>query len=76
VTTLGERLSIFEKRAYGHLNDIPEGRFREILRRMTSSLDLNLEIRYRRIEQVAAWKIRGSRVRRRLMDPRSDLVRD
>jgi SAM-dependent methyltransferase len=60
VTTLGERLSIFEKRAYGHLNDIPEDRFKEILRRATVSLDLNHEVRYRRIEQVAVWKIRSS----------------
>ena len=57
VTTIGERLSVFEKRAYGHLNDIPEDRFREILRRVTASLDLNKEVRYRRIEQVAVWKL-------------------
>ena len=57
VTTLRERLSIFEKRAYGHLADIPEDKFAEILRRATASLDLDQEIRYRRIEQVASWKI-------------------
>lgn len=62
VTTLRERLSIFEKRAYGHLADIPEDRFREILQRATSTLDLDQEIRYRRIEQVAVWKILKTRV--------------
>ena len=61
ITTLRERLSIFEKRAYGHLNDIPEDKFREILRRVTASLDLNQEIRYRRVEQVAVWKVKSAR---------------
>ena len=58
VTSLRERLSIFEKRAYGHLADIPDDKFREILKRVTASLDLDQEIRYRRIEQAASWKIR------------------
>jgi SAM-dependent methyltransferase len=57
VTTLRERFSKFEKRAYGHLSDIPEQAFREILLRVTASVDLDEVVRYRRVEQIAAWKI-------------------
>jgi hypothetical protein len=50
-------MKIFEKRAYGHLRDIPEEPFKEILRRVMSSIDLDREVRYRRVEQAAVWKI-------------------
>jgi hypothetical protein len=57
VTSTGERLSILERRAFGHLRDIPEDTFMEIIRRVRESVDTEKEIRYRRIEQAAVWRI-------------------
>ena len=57
VTTLRERLSFFEKRAYGYPSDIPEDVFRRIMEVVKPSLDLDREVRYRRVEQVALWRV-------------------
>jgi ubiquinone/menaquinone biosynthesis C-methylase UbiE len=57
VTTVGERLSFFEKRAYGYLSDVPDPLFREAVERVKSSMDGSREIRYRRIEQMAVWRL-------------------
>jgi len=57
VTTLKERLSFFEKRAYGYPSDIPDDVFRRIMEIVKPSLDLDQEIRYRRVEQVALWRV-------------------
>ena len=57
VTTVGERLSFFEKRAYGYPSEMPDEVFRRILEIVKSSLDLGREIRYHRVEQVALWRV-------------------
>ena len=57
VTTVGERLSFFEKRAYGYPSEMPDEVFRKIMGIVKSSLDLGREIRYRRVEQVALWGV-------------------
>ena len=59
ITTVGERLSFLEKRPYGQLGEIPEEAFREIVRRITATVNVDTVIRYRRIEEVAIWKIAG-----------------
>lgn len=60
VTTIGERISFFEKRAYGYPSDIPDDVFRGIMENVKSSMDLAREIRYRRVEQAAVWLLRGN----------------
>ncbi|MGP8124398.1 MAG: class I SAM-dependent methyltransferase [Nitrososphaerales archaeon] len=57
VTTLGERLSFFEKRAYGFLDGIPDDIFHKVTERVRSSIDESKEIRYRRVEQMAIWRL-------------------
>lgn len=57
VTTLGERLSFFEKRAYGYPASIPDDVFHKVIERVKSSIDTNKEIRYRRVEQMAIWRL-------------------
>jgi ubiquinone/menaquinone biosynthesis C-methylase UbiE len=57
VTTVGERLSFFEKRAYGYPSDIPEDVFHKVLERVKSTVDMDKEIRYRRVEQMAIWRL-------------------
>jgi ubiquinone/menaquinone biosynthesis C-methylase UbiE len=56
-TTLGERLSFFEKRAYGYPAAIPNDVFHKITERMKSSVDTSKEIRYRRVEQMGIWRL-------------------
>ena len=60
VTTVRERLSFFEKRAYGYPSEIPDDVFRRIMEIVKPSLDLDREIRYRRVEQVALWRLNGN----------------
>jgi ubiquinone/menaquinone biosynthesis C-methylase UbiE len=60
VTTVGERLSYFEKRAYGYPAEMPDDVFRRIMESVKSSLDLGREIRYQRVEQVAIWRLKDS----------------
>ena len=57
VTTVGQRLSFFEKRAYGYLSNVPEDVFRRVIERVKSSTDPSKEIRYRRVEQMAVWRL-------------------
>jgi SAM-dependent methyltransferase len=57
VTTLGERLASFEKRAYGYPEGIPEDVFQKVMERVRSSMDASKEIRYRREEQMAIWRL-------------------
>jgi SAM-dependent methyltransferase len=57
VTTLGERLSLIEKRAYGHHPDISEATLHKIVEKVRSSVDTGREVRYRRIEQMAVWRL-------------------
>jgi len=57
VTTVGKRLAFFEKRAYGYLADIPDDVFNGVIERAKSSMDANKEIRYRRVEQMAVWRL-------------------
>jgi ubiquinone/menaquinone biosynthesis C-methylase UbiE len=57
VTTVGERLCFFEKRAYGYPSEMPDETFRRAINVVSSSLDLGREIRYRRVEQVALWRV-------------------
>lgn len=57
VTTVGERISFYEKRAYGHPPELPEEQFKEVMNRVKESMDLDRQIRYRRAEQMAIWRL-------------------
>ena len=57
VTTVGERLSFFEKRAYGYPSEMPDELFRKIMSIVKASVDLGREVRYHRVEQVALWRV-------------------
>jgi ubiquinone/menaquinone biosynthesis C-methylase UbiE len=56
-TTVGERLAFLEKRAYGYLSDVPDDLFRRVIERVKSSVDVSEEIRFRRVEQMAVWRL-------------------
>jgi ubiquinone/menaquinone biosynthesis C-methylase UbiE len=56
-TTIEERLSFFEKRPFGYCLEVPDEVFRKIIERVRSSLDTKSKIRYRRVEQMAVWKL-------------------
>ena len=55
VTTLGERLTVFEKRAYGFPMYIPDEVFQKVVARLRATVDLTKEVRYRRVEQLGVW---------------------
>ena len=57
VTTLGERISYFERHAYGYPSPLPEEAFRIVMERVKSSIDPNKEVRSRRVEQMAVWRL-------------------
>jgi SAM-dependent methyltransferase len=57
VTTLRERLSFFERRAYGHPTEIPEEAFHRIMRAVMEAVDSDREVRFRRVEQMAIWRL-------------------
>jgi len=57
VTTLGERLSLLEKRAYGYPASIPDDTFQKVIERVKSSIDTEKEIRYRRVDQMGVWRL-------------------
>jgi SAM-dependent methyltransferase len=57
ITTLGECLSFFEKRAYGYPAGIPDGVLHKVIERVKSSIDINKEVRYRRVELMAIWRL-------------------
>ncbi len=57
VTTPGEWLSMVEKRAFGNTDAIPPDVFKKIIEKMKSSVDLEKEIRYHRVEQMAVWHL-------------------
>lgn len=57
VTTPREWLSLIEKRAFGNMDAIPPDVFEKIAERMKSSVDLEKEIRHRRVEQMAIWRL-------------------
>ena len=59
VTTLRERLSFFERRAYGHPTEIPEEAYRNIMRAAIESVDADREVRFQRVEQMAIWRLTG-----------------
>jgi SAM-dependent methyltransferase len=56
VETLGERVAVLEKRAYGFPAEIPDEIFHEILGRLRASVDLEKEYRYRRVERLGVWR--------------------
>ena len=57
VTTLGERISFFEKRADGYPSGISDEVFQKVMEKVRSTVDTNKEIRYRRVEQMAIWRL-------------------
>jgi PAS domain-containing protein len=57
VTTLGARITVFEKRAYGFPANIPDDVFQRLMERVKESVDPNKAIRYRRVEQMAVWRL-------------------
>lgn len=57
VTTLGERVSHFEKAAYGVPAGMPDELFARAMEKVRSSIDPDKEIRYRRVEQIAVWRL-------------------
>jgi SAM-dependent methyltransferase len=59
VTTIGERISHFEKRGYIHPAGIPEDLFRKTMQRVAESVDVSKEFTYQRTEQMAIWRLSG-----------------
>lgn len=57
VTTVGERLAMFEKRAYGSMDVTPDDVFRKVVERLKTTVDSGQEVRYRRVEQMAIWRL-------------------
>jgi len=58
VTTLGDRLSYFEKRAFSYPPPtVPDDVVRKVVERVKSSVDTSKEVRYRRVEQMAIWRL-------------------
>ena len=56
-TTIDERLSFFEKRPFGYCLEVPDEVFHKIIQEVRSSLDTKRKIQYRRVEQMAIWKL-------------------
>lgn len=56
-TTVGERLSLFEKRAFRYSLDIPDEVLHKIVKEARSSLATGKKIQYRRLEQMAIWRL-------------------
>lgn len=59
VTTLEERLSLIQKRAYGYPSDVPGEVLRAVIEKAKSDVDLKEEVPYRRVEQVGVWNLSG-----------------
>ena len=57
VTTLGERLSFLEKRAFGNFDAIPTDVFIKVIERVKSSVELGKVVRYRHVEQLGIWRL-------------------
>jgi SAM-dependent methyltransferase len=57
VTTVRERISYIEKRGYIHPSGIPEEAYHKIMKRMAESVDADREVRFRRAEQMAIWRL-------------------
>ena len=57
VTNLGERLSLLEKRAFGYDPVVSDEIFHELVERVRSRVDTSKEIRYRRVEEMAVWRL-------------------
>jgi ubiquinone/menaquinone biosynthesis C-methylase UbiE len=56
-TTIDERLSFFEKRPFRYCLEVPDEVFHRIIQEVRSSLDTKRKIQYRRVEQMAIWKL-------------------
>jgi hypothetical protein len=56
-TTVGERLSFFEKRPFRHCVEVPDELFHKVIQEVRSSLDTSMKIQYRRVEQMAIWNL-------------------
>lgn len=57
VTTLGQRVSAIEKRAYGYPGEIPDDVFRRVVNKLKSTVDLEREVSYRRVELMSIWRL-------------------
>jgi ubiquinone/menaquinone biosynthesis C-methylase UbiE len=56
-TTVDERLSFFEKRPFRYCAEVPDEVFLKVIQEVRSSLDTKRKIQYRRVEQMAIWKL-------------------
>jgi ubiquinone/menaquinone biosynthesis C-methylase UbiE len=56
-TTIDERLSFFEKRPFRYCVEVPDEVFHEVIQEVRASMDTKRKIQYRRIEQMALWKL-------------------
>jgi len=56
-TTIDERLSFFEKRPFRYCLEVPDEVFHKIIQEVRSSLDTKRKIQYRRVEQMAIWRL-------------------
>jgi ubiquinone/menaquinone biosynthesis C-methylase UbiE len=56
-TTVDERLSFFEKRPFRYCVEVPDEVFQKVMQELRSSLDTKMKIQYRRVEQMAIWKL-------------------
>jgi len=56
-TSVNERQSYFEKRAFRYSFDVPDDVLQKIMWEARSSLEPERKIQYRRIEQMAVWRL-------------------
>ena len=59
-TSINDRLSYIEKRAFRRILDIPEVTLEKVIREVHSSLSVEAaerKIHYRRTEQIAIWRL-------------------
>jgi ubiquinone/menaquinone biosynthesis C-methylase UbiE len=56
-TTVDERLSFFEKRPFRYCVEVPDEVFHKVIQEVRSSMDTKMKIQYKRVEQMAIWKL-------------------
>jgi ubiquinone/menaquinone biosynthesis C-methylase UbiE len=56
-TTVEERLAFFEKRPFRFCAEVPDEVFHRVIQELRSLLDTKMKVQYRRVEQMAIWKL-------------------
>ena len=64
-TTLRDHLLRFEKRAFSFASGLSDEDFRRVIGRAKMMIDLDKQVRYHRVEEMAIWRIAQSSFKRR-----------